>query len=1503
MTVAPEPSLLTGPAAGPRAVYSGGPAAPERTLLDILAATARAHPGALALDDGAGPPLTYRALLDEVEAVRRHLAARGVARGARVGVRVPSGTADLYVCVLGVLAAGAAYVPVDADDPEERARTVFREAAVAGVLGPGRALASTGGRGPGRPDPPIPPRPGDDAWVIFTSGSTGRPKGVAVTHRAAAAFVDAEARLFLRGAPLGPGDRVLAGLSVAFDASCEEMWLAWRHGACLVPAPRALVRTGADLGPWLAERGITAVSTVPTLAELWPQAALDGVRLLVLGGEACPAELAGRLAVPGREVWNTYGPTEATVVSCAARLTDGRGPVKIGLPLAGWDLAVVDRRGEPVAPGESGELVIGGAGLARYLDPARDTAAYAPLPATGWPRAYRSGDLVRADPGGLVFLGRADDQIKIGGRRIELGEIDAALRSLPDVTAAAAAVRTTPAGTRVLVGYVVPSDPVVPVVPATPAGPADPAGPAGLGAPGALGAPGTSGAPAAPAAPAVSAAPATPGMSGASAGVRGRRASGDLYGPAARGASGEVPYGLGRPSDCAGSAEAPPADGPAHDARPVPDLPGRSGATGRKTAAPAPPAPGAPGRTGSPGPGTPAVGLGGAPDPGTPAARLGGAPDPVAPPAEAPGFDVAAAVARLRQVLPAGLVPVLAVLAELPTRTSGKVDRDALPWPLPPGAGPEPPGPGLTPTEAWLAAQWGELLGAAPHDTAADFFAHGGGSLAAARLVSRIRERYGTGSVGDIYRNPGLGALARFLDQPADGRRRDERPGPRTVPPVPHRARTVQLAVLPLLLTLGGLRWAVVAAAAANIIGAGPGFSWWWIVPGWLLLAGPPGRIVIAAGGARLLLRGLRPGSYPRGGSVHLRLWAAERLAQLCGAGQLAGCWLVYYARALGVRVGDGVDLHSLPPVTGLLRLGRGAAVEPEADLAGHWLDGDRLHIGAVRIGAGAVVGARSTLFPGTRIGKRAEIAPGSAVTGTVPAGERWSGVPAIRTGRARTRRSAGPRPPRRARWTAVYALTSVLLGLLPAAAALPALLVLRYAPGPAVGIVPATLTGLAAYALLILAGVRALGAGLRAGSHPVHGPAAWRAWAVERLMDTARAQLFPLYASLATPGWLRALGMKVGRGVEASTVLALPGMTTVGDGAFLADDTMIGSYELGGGRLRIAAARVGKRAFLGNSGMTAAGRRVPKRGLVGVLSAAPKRAEAGSSWLGMPPMRLPRTPEAGDRSRTYAPPARLRWARAAVELCRIVPVLCSAALAVAGVFAFAALAGAYGILAAAVLTGPLLAVGGVLAWVVTAVAKWLLAGRFRAGEHPLWSGFVWRGELADTFVEVLAVPWLIGAAGGTPLMNLWLRTLGARVGRGAWCETYWLPEADLVSVGAGASVNRGCVLQTHLFHDRIMRLGPVELGPGATLGPHAIALPGSVVGAGAVVGPASLVLRGERVPPGTRWLGNPIAAWPDRARRAGGAEAGGRDRAGKPGARPDEDGRRAGSARAGGGP
>jgi non-ribosomal peptide synthetase-like protein len=283
---------------------------------------------------------------------------------------------------------------------------------------------------------------------------------------------------------------------------------------------------------------------------------------------------------------------------------------------------------------------------------------------------------------------------------------------------------------------------------------------------------------------------------------------------------------------------------------------------------------------------------------------------------------------------------------------------------------------------------------------------------------------------------------------------------------------------------------------------------------------------------------------------------------------------------------------------------------------------------------------------------------------------------------------------------------------------------------------------------------------------------------------------------------------------------------------------------------------------------MAAPGRSVPKRGLVGVLSSAPRKAKKGSSWLGAPPMPLRRTVEAADTSRTFHPPVRLKLARAAIELCRIVPVMCAAALAAGVLVALASVWRLAGGWAAAFAAGPVLLVAAILAAATATVAKWLLVGRFRTAEHALWTPFVWRNELADTFVEVLAAPWLVRFASGTPLLTAWLRTLGARIGRGVWLETYWLPEYDLVALGDGATVNRGCVVQTHLFHDRVMSMHEVTLGAGATLGPHGIILPGASIGARTSVGPGSLVTRGDAVPEDSRWLGNPIAAWPATAVR-----------------------------------
>ncbi|GAA2008554.1 Pls/PosA family non-ribosomal peptide synthetase [Microbacterium ulmi] len=1284
-----------------------------RTLVDILRETTARHPESSAIDDGSGA-LSYRELTARVGQTAARLHDAGVRRGDRVGVRMPSGSKDLYITILGVLAAGAAYVPVDADDPDERARLVFGEARVTGIVGDGGAyVPAVVSEEPAEPgaaslfDRPAahpsthalvtvpPPSVDDDAWIIFTSGSTGVPKGVAVSHRSAAAFVDAEAHLFLQDAPLGPGDRVLAGLSVAFDASCEEMWLAWRHGACLVPAPRSLVRSGEDLAPWLIRQAITVVSTVPTLAAMWPVESIENVRLLIFGGEACPPELAARLASEGREVWNTYGPTEATVVACAA-LLGTEGPVRIGLPLDGWTLAVVDADGARVAPGGVGELIIGGVGLARYLDPAKDLEKYAPFESLGWDRAYRSGDLVRYDPDGLVFQGRADDQVKVGGRRIELGEVEAALQALPGVTGAAAAVRRTEAGVPVLVGYLATTD--------------------------------------------------------------------------------------------------------------------------------------------------------------------------------AAAFDRSHARALLAESLPASIVPLLAVVDDLPVRTSGKVDRAALPWPLP---GVETPVAGLSPAESWLAEQWQAVLGLAVPGRSADFFDLGGGSLAAAQLVSRIRTRVPEFSVADIYDVPRLGAMAKALGPIAD-----DAPASFHRPvPTPRRAQWAQTLLGIPLFILTGVRWLLYLLTASALLRLAPGFevlpevAWWVLLVGLLVFATPFGRMAIAVVSARILLWGLRPGDYPRGGWVHIRLWLAEQIADQVDAVGLAGApWVTYYARALGAKIGRNVDMHTLPPITGMLEIGDGAAVEPEVDLSGTWIDGDVVRIGEVRIGADATVGARSTLAPGTRIGQRSEIAPGSAVFGRVRAKQAWAGSPAVRVGDLDAGWPA-LRAPAPNRWLWAYSASSVVLALLPLAAFAVGGLVLaqgmRGAPtlGDAllaafVWLVPAVLAVGAAYAASVVVFVRLLSIGLHAGTHAVRSRIGWQAWTTERLLDSARTFLFPIYSSLFTPAWLRLLGARVGRDVEASTVLLIPSMTRIEDGAFLADDTMVASYELRGGWLRLGAVRIGKRAFLGNSGMAAPGHRVPRDGLVAVLSSAPVKAKAGSSWLGSPAVRLRRISAAGDESRTYRPTPALRAARTLWELGRIVPVFVTCAIGVLVLFTLGYLWEYAGPATTLLVSGLVLLAAGALAAGISVAAKWIIVGPIHAGEQPLWSSFVWRTEVSDTFTEMVAAPWFARAASGTPALAVWLRALGARIGTGVWCDSYWLPEPDLVTLGDGSTVNRGCVVQTHLFHDRIMSMDTVELEPGATLGPHSVILPAASIGAHATVGPASLVMRGETVPVGTRWSGNPIGPW-----------------------------------------
>jgi amino acid adenylation domain-containing protein len=417
--------------------------------------------------------LTYADLQRRAGRLAAALRALGAGPECVAGVHLPRGL-DLPVALLGVLGAGAAYLPLAVDGPRDRlllqlagvrASHLVTSQALRAALGdvPARVVLVDGEEAAGDP-PPAAARLDNLAYVLHTSGSTGRPRPVAVTHRG---LVD-HARAFAALCGLGPDDRVLQFASIAFDVAAEELFPTWVAGAAVVMvedprlAPAAFERL-------LARDGVTVVNLPAGYFEHWARDLIEGgrrppasLRLAVAGSDHTGSEIARRwLEHTGVPLVCAYGVTEATVTTTVHRVTPesaGEAHVPVGDALGGMEAVVLDGDLAPAPDGEHGELYLGGSGLARgyFGDPARTAERF--LPRAGGGRLYRTGDLARRLPGGpLELLGRVDDQLKVRGQRVEPAEIVAALLDHPEVGEAHVALHR---GDRpVLVAYLAPADP------------------------------------------------------------------------------------------------------------------------------------------------------------------------------------------------------------------------------------------------------------------------------------------------------------------------------------------------------------------------------------------------------------------------------------------------------------------------------------------------------------------------------------------------------------------------------------------------------------------------------------------------------------------------------------------------------------------------------------------------------------------------------------------------------------------------------------------------------------------------------------------------------------------------------------------------------------------------------------------------------------------------------------------------------------------------------------
>ena len=845
--------------------------------------------------------------------------------------------------------------------------------------------------------------------------------------------------------------------------------------------------------------------------------------------------------------------------------------------------------------------------------------------------------------------------------------------------------------------------------------------------------------------------------------------------------------------------------------------------------------------------------------------------------------------AQLSEQLPPYMVPAfLDVVPSIPMLPSGKADRGRLPAPSRPriiraDTAHEPPANAV---EAWTSGLWEEVLRLPTGSVSvtADFFDDlGGHSLLAANIVSAMRESdLGARlSILDLYRHPTARSLAAFLEAS-----RDPDPDavnaaprlPRPAPPSPGRVAafgTAQLSavyaiVLPFLLPIALLYGLHDGQPSVELV-----VQLAVLLPSLYLVV----RWVLPVLGSRLLSRGLRPGDHPLWGGMHLRVWLLQKLMTISPLTVLSGSpWAATYLRLAGAQVDAECHLGTAEvALPSLIVLRRGATVGYGSSLHAHEIADGVLSLGPVTVGPGAVVASECVLQHDSVVGEGAVLREQSLLQpgAVVPDGETWSGSPARRSTETpdlvlqlMTDCPAAPRTWSRA-LLAGFAGGVLLLELLPFLIMLPMVAVvwwvlLTYGTGAA--LLATALSGplfvvTTCAAVLVLR--RLVLPATPEGVHHLRSQLGLEKWLGDKLLELSLLLNNTLYSTLYTPHWLRALGSRVGRGAEVSTIAHVdPDLLTLGEGSFVADMASVGSATYANGHVAFQRTEVGRRTFVGNAAFVPSGSHLGDDSLIGVRTVPPADGvPAGTAWLGSPAFFLPRRERFDEftEAETYTPSRRLVRARYAIEFLRIVLPSSILGLATfATLYGLSALALDWGTVAT-VLLAPVVALASSTAVVLgVAALKWAVVGRYRPRVEPLWSGFVRRTEFVTGIYEAAAVPALLTFLTGTPLLGPALRLFGARMGRRTLLDTTYLTEFDLVEIGDDVAVGTAASLQTHLFEDRVMKMDRVVLCDRASVGAKAVVLYDSVVEDDASLAAMSLVMKGEVLPAGTAWCGIP---------------------------------------------
>ena len=865
--------------------------------------------------------------------------------------------------------------------------------------------------------------------------------------------------------------------------------------------------------------------------------------------------------------------------------------------------------------------------------------------------------------------------------------------------------------------------------------------------------------------------------------------------------------------------------------------------------------------------------------------------------ADAP-LSTAALRAALAVRLPPYMVPSrFETLARMPRLASGKIDRKTL-RAVPLAAASEAEGSDTprTPLEHALFAALAKLFPGLAIRRDADFFTDlGGHSLFAARLASMLRAdpRFSQVTVRDIYQQRVIGRIAEAIDAaPASAAARRT---PDWTPPAAWRrwcCGLAQAAAIPGLVALRMTQWLAPFFTYHFFTGAlddSIPYAVAMSVLAFLIATVLEFAVAIAA---KWLIAGrLAPGRYPLWGVVYFRWWLADRLIDAAPTYFISGASLhAWWWRALGARIGSDVVIGSVKlRAPDLFSVGDGASIGNAVNFENARVEYGQLVLGAIEIGDNAHVGSYAVLEGGTRIGEWGHLDGQSALREgqAVPARRLWIGSPA-RDGGAFDPATLPPRPLVSARRITAegifFVAGAMLVAVLFFLPVFPTFMVIdklddieffsrldsestvlnlfKYfffaLPASAVMIV---LTALISAAIRWSVMPR-----LKPGSWPVHSNVYCGKWLVNQIQETSLQVLHGVYATVFAPFWYRLLGAKVGRDAEISTALGVvPDMLTLGDETFIADAVLLGDEQIDGGWMTMQPTVVSRRSFIGNGAYVPDGTHLPENVLIGVLSRVPDRhaIRSGDTWVGSPALHLParETVTGHPEELTYRPSPWRRLGRGLVEAFRIVAphaIVISAGYSIVLAVMPSAAAGHWGAVVGYLTIDGL--IFGLSTFVFVALFKWLLLGRYRPRAVPMWTPFVWLSEAATNLYEGIAVPNLLSYLRGTPWLPVALNLLGCRIGRGVYLDTTDITEFDCVTIGAYSELNAMCCPQTHLFEDRVMKIDHVTIGERVSIGARSTVLYGASVQDRAQLGPLTLVMKGESIPGGSVWTGNPAA-------------------------------------------